>query len=73
MRRSKSKTAEFVTFNVFYEDGSQSSHRKVPASEVDGLDGEAPVLAFLEAQDRDIGEKSGRPRAAIKSIERSDR
>jgi hypothetical protein len=73
MRRNKAKPVEFILFNVFYEDGSQSSNRKVPSTEVGGLDGEAPILAFLEAQDREIGEKSGRPRATIKSIERSDR
>lgn len=74
MRRPKSKqVTEFVFFNVLYEDGSQSSNRKVPASEVGGLDGEAPILAFLEAQDAEIAEKSGRPRGPIKSIERVER
>ena len=73
MKRKKSRETEFVMFNVLYEDGSQSSNRKVPAGDVSGLEGDEPALAIIEAQDRDIAEKSGRPRGPIKSIERSDR
>lgn len=73
MRRTKAKPAEFVLFNVTYEDGSQSSNRKVPAADVGGLEGDDPALAILEAQDLEISEKSGRPRGPIKSIARSDR
>ena len=73
MKRKKSRETEFVMFNVLYEDGSQSSNRKVPADDVSGLEGDEPALAIIEAQDRDIAEKSGRPRGPIKSIERSDR
>ena len=61
---------EFVLFNVFYEDGTQRSNRKVPADLLGGLDGDAPARAVIEQQDRDIAEKSGRPPLAIKSIER---
>ncbi len=74
MRRPKSKqTSEFVLFNVLYEDGTQSSNRKVPAHEVAGLEGDEPALAIIEAQDAEISEKSGRPRGPIKSIERAER
>ena len=73
MKRKKSRETEFVMFNVLYEDGSQSSNRKVPADDVSGLEGDEPALAIIEAQDRDIAEKSGRPRGPIKSIERADR
>ena len=73
MKRKKSRETEFVMFNVLYEDGSQSSNRKVPAGDVSGLEGDEPALAIIEAQDREIAEKSGRPRGPIKSIERSDR
>lgn len=73
MRRSKAKPTEFVFFNVLYEDGSQSSNRKVAASEVGGLEGDEPALAIIEAQDLEISEKSGRPRGPIKSIERAER
>jgi hypothetical protein len=73
MRRKKTKDTEFVMFNVTYEDGTQSSNRKVPASDVGGLEGDEPALAIIEAQDRDIVEKSGRPRGPIKAIERAER
>jgi hypothetical protein len=60
-----------VLFDVLYEDGSQSSNRKVPAGELGGLDGDLPARTFVEAQDREIGVVSGRPRGRIKSISRS--
>lgn len=62
---------EFVLFNVFYEDGSQTSNRKVPATELGGLEGDEPARAIIEAQDREIADRSGRPRSPIKSLERS--
>ena len=62
-----------VLFDVVYEDGTLSSNRKVPGTEVGGLDGDAPAKAYLEAQDRDIAEKSGRTRGRIKTIARSPR
>jgi hypothetical protein len=55
---------------VVYQDGSLSSNRKVPGNLVGTYEGDAPALAFIEAQDRDIAEKSGRPRGPIKRIER---
>jgi hypothetical protein len=38
-----------------------------------GLDGDAPARDFIELQDREIVELSGRARAPIKSISRAGR
>jgi hypothetical protein len=69
-RRKPTARAEFVLFNVLYEDGTQTSNRKVPGSELGGLEGDEPARAFIEAQDREIALRSGRPRPAIKTITR---
>lgn len=67
----KSRTlSSFVLFDVLYEDGTRSSNRKVPATALGGLDGDGPAKALIEAQDREIGLASGRPRAAVKSLAR---
>lgn len=63
--------AEFVLFDVTYEDGSQRSNRRVPAELVGGLDGDAPARAEIAAQDRAISEKSGLPPLAIKAMKRA--
>jgi hypothetical protein len=68
--KSRASTS-FVMFDVIYEDGTRSSHRKVPASILAGLDGDAPARAMVEAQDREIAAASGRPRSDVKSITRS--
>lgn len=70
-RKKERMSSEFVLFDVVYQDGTQTSNRKVPASEVGGLDGDDPARAIIEAQDRDIAEKSGRPRGPIKSLSRA--
>jgi hypothetical protein len=69
--RSKARESEFVLFDVVYEDGSRSSNRRVPRSELTGLEGDAPAKTFIEAQDEAIARASGRSRGPIKSIERS--
>ena len=61
----------FVLFDVLYEDGTQTSNRKVPAAELGGLDGDMPARTFVEIQDRKIAEMSGSPRGRIKSISRT--
>jgi hypothetical protein len=72
MARKKQQVASgFVLFDVIYEDGTQTSNRKVPAADLGGLDGDAPARTFIESQDRKIGEMSGASRARIKSIVRS--
>ena len=71
MARKKSNDSAFVLFDVIYEDGSQTSNRKVPSSAVGGLDGDEPARAIIEAQDRKIAEMSGSSRGPIKTIRRS--
>jgi hypothetical protein len=63
--------SEFVSFDVVYEDGAMRSNRRVPRDILGGLDGDEPARAFLEAQDREIAERSGHPMGPIKSIRRS--
>lgn len=72
MARSNRKLTEsdFVIFNVVYEDGALSSNRKVPLAEIESESDVAGAKAVIEAQDRDIAEKSGRPRGRVKSLER---
>ena len=70
-RKKPTAKAEHVLFDVFYEDGSRSSNRKVPAAELGGLDGDAPARTYIEAQETKIADMSGRPRAQIKSVVRS--
>ncbi len=68
--KSRASTS-FVMFDVVYEDGTRSSNRKVSASLLTGLDGDAPAKAMVEAQDREIAAASGRPRSDVRSITRS--
>ncbi len=69
-RKKMSAKAETVLFNVVYEDGTLSSNRRVPGTELGGLDGDAPARAFIEAQDREIAQRSGMPRGPIKTLVR---
>ncbi|XSG81372.1 MAG: hypothetical protein ACPW61_09820 [Methyloligella sp. ZOD6] len=71
VRKQKAKPSGFVLFDVVYEDGTQTSNRKVPAAELAGLEGDEPARGIIEDQDRRIGEASGVARAPIKSISRS--
>ena len=64
------RVEEFVFFDVVYEDGTQTSNRKVPGSELDDIDGDLLAKPFLEAQDHKIAEISGRPRPPIKTVTR---
>jgi len=72
-RPTAHRVEEFVFFDVLYEDGMQTSNRKVPGSELDTLDGDLLAKPYIEAQDEKISAMSGRPRAAIKSVTRSRR
>jgi hypothetical protein len=72
-RPTARRVEEFVLFDVLYEDGTRTSNRKVPGSELDAIDGDLPVKAFIEAQDREIGELSGHPRPSIKTVTRTRR
>ena len=71
MARKPATRTEFALFDVFYEDGSQRSNRRVPSTALGGLDGDAPARAIIEEQDRAIAEKSGVPPIPIKSVRRS--
>jgi hypothetical protein len=62
-----------VLFDVEYENGTRTSNRKVPRSELGGLDGDAPARAMIEEQDSKIALLSGASRGVIKSIVRSPR
>ncbi len=68
MAKKPGTRAEFVLFDVFYEDGSQRSNRKVPSTVLGGLDGDEPARAIIEEQDRAI---AGLPAIPIKSVRRS--
>jgi hypothetical protein len=63
--------AEFVLFDVLYEDGSQRSNRRVPSSVLGSEEGDAPAIGFIVEQDRIIAAKSGLPAVAIKSVRRA--
>jgi hypothetical protein len=53
MARKKERTdSSVVLFDVFYQDGSRASNRKVPGAELGGLDGDAPAMTFIMDQDR---------------------
>ncbi len=68
-KKTKAKNeSEFLLFNVIYEDGSQSSNRRVPRALVSDHGGDREIRALIEAQDREIAEKSGRPRGPVKKI-----
>jgi hypothetical protein len=73
MARKKTKAAQFVLFDVLYEDGTLTSNRRVPTSALGGLEGDAPAETIIEAQDCEVAERSGRPRSPIKSVSRVDR
>ncbi len=71
MAKKPTSRAEFVMFDVIYEDGSQRSNRKVDANLLGGLDGDEPAREAIMEQDRAISEKSGLPPLSIKTIKRS--
>ena len=70
-RKKVQQLGEFVLFDVLYEDGTRSSNRKVPRSELGSLDGDRPAKPYIETQDRKIATVSGKPRGPIKSVSRS--
>jgi hypothetical protein len=61
MARKPTARTELVMFNVYYEDGSQRSNRRVPAEILGGIDGDEPARKLIEDQDREISGKSGMP------------
>jgi hypothetical protein len=71
MARKKPTDNPYVLFDVIYQDGTQTSNRRIASEHLLGLDGDDPARTLIEAQDRDIALRSGRPRGPIKSIARS--
>ena len=69
-RSTVRRIEEFIFFDVLYEDGTRTSNRKVPGSELADFDRDLLAKTFLEAQDRQIAEISGKPRSPIKSLTR---
>jgi hypothetical protein len=63
--------ANFVLFDVLYEDGSRRSNRKVPADILGGLDGDEPARKVIEEQDNEIAKASGRAALAISQLVRA--
>jgi hypothetical protein len=72
-RSAVRRVEEFILFDVLYEDGSRTSNRKVPGSELGGVDGDLPAKTYIETQDRQIAEISGKPRSSVKSLTRARR
>ena len=66
-RKPTSKVEQFL-FDVVYEDGTQSSNRKVSSKLLGGVDGDDAAQIEIERQDREISERSGKSRAPIKSV-----
>ena len=63
--------ANFVLFDVIYEDGSRRSNRKVPAEILGGLDGDEPARKVIQEQDNEIAKASGKPALSISQILRA--
>jgi small subunit ribosomal protein S21 len=58
-RSAVRRVDEFILFDVLYEDGTRTSNRKVPGSELGEVDGDLLAKTYIEAQDRQIAEISG--------------
>lgn len=70
-RQKRTTGADFVLFDVLYEDGTLTSNRRIPSSALGGLDGDTPAHGIIETQDREIAVRSGRTRSPIKSMGRA--
>jgi hypothetical protein len=71
MAQKPGKRMEYVLFNVTYEDGSQRSNRRVPLDALESLEKDGPARGIIEAQDREVAEKSGKAPLVIKTLERA--
>jgi hypothetical protein len=65
--------SSIVLFDVFYEDGSRASNRKVPGAGLGGLDGDEPARIYIEEQEEKIAALSGKEPRVIDRIVRSAR
>jgi hypothetical protein len=73
MRKKPRTETSFILFDVVYQDGTRTSYRKIPAAQLDELDGIKAAKAFIEQQDRKVAELSGVQRGPIKQVLRSAR
>lgn len=71
MAAKPASKANFVLFDVLYEDGSRRSNRKVPAEILGGLDGDEPARKVIQEQDNEIAKASGKPPLPIAQIMRA--
>ncbi|MGV8839617.1 MAG: hypothetical protein ACWA6X_04870 [Bauldia sp.] len=72
MPKKREAVADYILFDAIYEDGSQRSNRKVPATALEyHNDMLKAAKADIERQDREIAEKSGKPPIEIRSVRRS--
>ena len=69
-RSTVRRVEEFILFDVLYEDGMRTSNRKVPGSELGEVNADLLAKTYIEAQDRQIAQISGKPRTPIKSLTR---
>lgn len=60
-RSTVRRVEEFILFDVLYEDGTRTSNRKIPGSELGELNTDLLAKTYIEAQDRQIAEISGNP------------
>lgn len=67
-RKKAPIAGEFLLFDVLYDDGTRTSNRKVPSAELQEWDFDNSVRAAIEAQDREIADRSGRKRGTIQTI-----
>lgn len=69
-RKKPTTNSEIIIVNVLYEDGTQTSNRRIPGVELTGYDDEDVIRQAVEAQDQKIAEMSGQARGPIKTIQR---
>ena len=70
-KKSKSKSAPFMVFNVNYVDGMVTSNRRVSSDQLDQSFGDSIqdlARTAIENQDNEIAQRSGQRGAKIKSI-----
>jgi hypothetical protein len=72
-RSTVRRVAEFILFDILYEDGTRTSNRKIPGGELGDIKGDLCAKTYIEAQDRKIAEISGKSRTAVKSLTRVHR
>ncbi len=73
-KKPAAKRAAFMAFNVTYEDGMITSHRRVSNEFLDqsfGASLQDLARTAIEEQDNEIAQRSGQRRARIKSIVRA--